>query len=59
MNLFVLLLWNSVKLYADADSINKKKNELCTPVNKDYPMFVLEGCYGSAYGFIWWKCVVK
>lgn len=37
----------------------REKKELCTSVNKDHPVFVLKCCYGSAYGFIWWKFVVK
>lgn len=58
--MFMLLLWYLVKLYADAGSVNKRKiNELCTSVNKDYTVFVLKCCYGSAYGFICWKSVVK
>lgn len=59
--MFVLLLWHSVKLYADAGSLNEreKKTQLCTSANKDYPVFVLGCCYGSAYGFIWWKFVVR
>lgn len=36
-----------------------KPSELCTAVDKDYTMFVLQCCYGSAYGFIWWKFAGK
>ena len=53
-SVFMLLPWHWVKLYADADSVNKReKKQLCTSVSKDYPVFVLQCCYGSAYGFIW------
>lgn len=39
----------------------EKKNpfKLCTAVDKDYTMFVLQCCYGSACGFIWWKFAEK
>lgn len=39
--------------------IKKKPFKLCTAVNKDYTMFVLQCCYGRAYGFIWWKFAEK
>nr|KAF6382623.1 hypothetical protein mPipKuh1_008979 [Pipistrellus kuhlii] len=37
----------------------KKTFKLCTAIDKDYAMFVLQCCYGSAYGFIWWKFAEK
>lgn len=37
----------------------KKTFKLCAAIDKDYTMFVLQCCYGSAYGFIWWKFAEK
>lgn len=61
-----LLPWDSVQLYTmsffclggvgfGVFFLFFKPSELCTAVDKDYTMFVLKCCYGSAYGFIWWK----
>lgn len=58
--MFTLLLWHSVKLYADAGSLNKKKKpQTCVLEWTKITLFVLKCCYGSAYGFIRWKFVVK
>ena len=39
--------------------LEKTSFELCTATDNDYTMFVLQCCYGSAYGFIWWKFAEK
>lgn len=60
-----LLPWDQAQLYTDGVvfcffcSLIKKTFKLCAAIDRDYSMFVLQRCYGSAYGFIWWKFAEK
>jgi hypothetical protein len=48
---------NAFSFYLKQMSTSKPKKplQLCTAVDKDYTMLVLQWCYGSAYVFIWWN----